>query len=160
MLQAAYLLIAFRARVLAEPLSLARRLVHGGFLEEKRQHEVQAMIKDDVCAMLKDLANLPSQIADPNWVQKIDSDLRAQVDDDEGEDAGGGFVAHPSGLRRQAEQAQERRRKKTETCASSARKGAPARTLRDDGARYPSFVSVFSGGISTMIGPIPAIEPI
>jgi hypothetical protein len=115
MLQAAYLLTAFRARVLAEPLSLARRLVHGGFLEEKRQHEAQAMIKDDVCAMLKDLANLPSQIADPNLVQKIDSDLRAQVEGDDGEDTGGGFVEHPSVLRRQAEQAERRREKKTET---------------------------------------------
>jgi hypothetical protein len=90
-------------------------LVHGGFLEEKRQHEAQAMIKDDVCAMLKDLANLPSQIADPNLVQKIDSDLRAQVEGDDGEDTGGGFVEHPSVLRRQAEQAERRREKKTET---------------------------------------------
>ena len=84
--------------MLAEPLSLARRLVHGGFLEEKRQHEVQAIIKDDVCAMLKDLANLPSQIADPNWVQKIDPDLRAQAEGEDGEDAGG-LVEHPSAIK-------------------------------------------------------------
>jgi hypothetical protein len=115
MMQAAYLLSAFRQRVMAEPSSLARRLVDGGFLEEKRRCEVQEMVKNDVYAMLKDLAHLPSQIADPNWIEKIDSDLRAQVDDDEGEDTGGGFVEHPSGLRRQAEQAERRREKKTET---------------------------------------------
>jgi hypothetical protein len=116
MLQAAYLLTAFRARVLAEPSSLARRLVDGGFLEEKRRCEVQAMIKDDVCAMLKELANLPGRIADPDWLLKIDPDLRSQVEGDAGEgDAGGGFVAHPSELRRQAEQAEHRRQKKTET---------------------------------------------
>jgi hypothetical protein len=74
------------------------------------------MIKNDLWGMLEELANLPGQIGDPDWVQKIDPDLRSQVEDDDSEDAGGGgFVAHPSGLRRQAEQAEKRRAKKTET---------------------------------------------
>ena len=116
MLQAAYLLTAFRARVLAEPSSLARRLVDGGFVAEQRRTEVQEMIKHDLYGMLRDLANLPSQIADPNWIQKIDSDLRAQVEVDDGEaGGGGGFVEDPSKLRRRTEQAEQRREKKTET---------------------------------------------
>jgi hypothetical protein len=45
MLQAAYLLTAFRSRVLAEPSSLARRLVDGGFVAEQRRTEVQEMIE-------------------------------------------------------------------------------------------------------------------
>ena len=114
-LQKAYLLTAFRARVLAEPSSLARRLVDGGFVAEERRSEVQEMIKHDLDGMLRDLANLPSQIADPNWIQKIDSDLRVQVEDDDGEDAGGGFVEDPSKLRRRTEQAEQRREKKTAT---------------------------------------------
>ena len=114
-LQAAYLLTALRSRVMAEPSSLARRLVDGRFVEEQRRAEVQEMIKHDLFAMLKDLASLPSQIADPNWVEKIDGDLRDQVQDDDGEAAGGGFVEDPSKLRRQTEQAERRREKKTES---------------------------------------------
>jgi hypothetical protein len=82
------------------------------------------MIKDDVRAMLEDPANLPNQIVDANWVQKIDPDLRSQVGRDDGEDTEGGFVEHPSGLRRRAEQAERRREKKTEAM----------RKLREEGA--------------------------
>jgi hypothetical protein len=74
------------------------------------------MIKHDLFAMLRDLANLPSQISDPNWTERIDSDLRDQVeDDDDGKAGGGGFVEDPSKVRRQAEQAEQRREKKTES---------------------------------------------
>ena len=69
-LQAAYVLTSLRARVLTEPSSLARRLVDGGFVAEERRTEVQEMVKHDLYGMLKDLANLPSQISDPcvrNW---------------------------------------------------------------------------------------------
>jgi hypothetical protein len=59
MLQADYLLSAFRQPVMAEPASLARRLVDKGFVEQKRRIEAQAMIRDDLYAMLKALANLP-----------------------------------------------------------------------------------------------------
>ena len=82
LLQVSYLLTVFRQRVLTEPSSLARRLVDGGFVAEQRRTEVQEMIKHDLCRMLKDLAHLPSQIADPNWIKKIDSDLREQVEGD------------------------------------------------------------------------------
>jgi hypothetical protein len=115
MLQAAYLLTALRARIMAEPSNLARRLVAGGFVAEERRTEVQEMIKHDLYGMLKDLANLPSQISDPNWVQKIDGDLRSQVVDDDEEDSAGGFVEDPSKLRHRTEQAERRREKKTET---------------------------------------------
>jgi hypothetical protein len=115
MLQAAYLLTAFRQRVMVEPSNLARRLVEGRFVEEERRTEVQEMIKNDLYAMLKDLADLPSQIADPNWIKKIDPDLRDQVEEDDESDAAGGFAEDPSRLRRRAEQAERRRQKKTET---------------------------------------------
>jgi hypothetical protein len=114
-LQAAYLLTALRSRVLAEPSSLARRLVDGGFVAEERRTEVQEMVKHDLYGMLRDLANLPSQISDPNWVEKIDGDLRSQVGDDDEEDSAGGFVEDPSKARRRSEQAERRREKKTET---------------------------------------------
>jgi hypothetical protein len=114
-LQAAYLLTALRSRVLAEPSSLARRLVDGGFVVEERRTEVQEMIKHDLYGMLRDLASLPSQITDPNWQAQIDSDLRDQVeDDDHEEDSAGRFVEDPSTVRRRTEQAERRRRQKTE----------------------------------------------
>ena len=123
-LQAAYLLTAFRQRVMVEPSNLARRLVDGRFVEEQRRAEVQEMVQHDLYAMLKDLANLPSQIADPNWVEKIDGDLRAQVqDDDEESDAAGGFVEDPSKVRRRTEQAERRREQKTATMRELREKG-------------------------------------
>jgi hypothetical protein len=74
------------------------------------------MVKNDLYGMLRDLPNLPVQIADANWIKKIDSDLRDQVEDgDDGEASGGGFVEDPSKLRRRSEQAERRREKKTET---------------------------------------------
>jgi hypothetical protein len=116
LLQCSYLLTALRSRVLAEPSNLARRLVDGGFVAEERRTEVQEIIKHNLYAMLKDLANLPSQISDPNWVQKIDSDLRDQGEDDDDEkDSAGGFVEDPSKVRRQAEQAERRREQKSQT---------------------------------------------
>jgi hypothetical protein len=123
-MQAGYLLSSFRQHVMAEPSRLAQRLVHGGFVEEGRRVEVQEMIRNDLWGMLEELANLPEQIGDPDRVQKIDPDLRSQVEDDDSEDAGGGgFFAHPSGLRRQAERAEKRRAKKTETMRRLRREG-------------------------------------
>jgi hypothetical protein len=63
MLQVAYRLTSFRARV-PEPSSLARRLVDGGF-EEKRRCEVQEMVKNDFCAMLKVLPVCPGELPIP-----------------------------------------------------------------------------------------------
>jgi Mut7-C RNAse domain len=52
-MQAGYLLSAFRLRVLQEPSSLARKLVQSGVIEQKLRLEVEMMIKDDFCAMLE-----------------------------------------------------------------------------------------------------------
>lgn len=81
-LQVGYMLTCFRQRVLAEPATLASRLVTGGFLEETRQHDAQEMIKNDLCAMLEELSDLPFRISDPDWIQKIDADLRVQGDEE------------------------------------------------------------------------------
>ena len=45
-------------------------------------------------------------------------------DGDDGEAAGGGFVEDPSKLRRQTEQAERRREKKTESIAQTPRGGS------------------------------------
>jgi hypothetical protein len=76
-LQAAYLLTAFRQRVLSEPRVLISRLLRERLLEEKHQHAVQELITSDLCAMLNDLSQLPSQVVDEN---NIDEDLAAQVE--------------------------------------------------------------------------------
>jgi hypothetical protein len=47
--QASYLLIVMRQKMLAEPVTLARRLVQEGYLEEKHQHEGRELIKADLC---------------------------------------------------------------------------------------------------------------
>jgi hypothetical protein len=105
----AYMLTVFRSRVVAEPVTLAARLVTGGFFEETRRHEAAEMIKADLCAMLEELADLPFRISDPNWIEKIDADLRVEGDGETGR------VTDPSEIRRKDEQSRRRRRKKTET---------------------------------------------
>jgi hypothetical protein len=110
----AYMLTCFRQRVLAEPVTLPGRLVAGGFLEETRQHDAAEMVKADLCAMLEELADLPYRISDPDWVAKIDPDLRPKVEGD-GESGSSGRVTDPSEVKREAAKARCRRRKKTET---------------------------------------------
>jgi len=69
------------------------------------------MIKDGLCAMLSELSELPGRIADPEWFEKIDPDLRSQVEGD-GETE---RVTDPSEIRRKDEQSKRRRQNKTET---------------------------------------------
>jgi hypothetical protein len=76
-LQAAYLLTAFRQRVLSEPGVLISRLLRERLLEEKHQHAAQELIQSDLDEMLNDLSQLPSQVVDEN---NIDEDLAAQVE--------------------------------------------------------------------------------
>jgi hypothetical protein len=102
-MQVGYLLTCFRQHVLAEPAILAVRLITGGLVEEK-QHEARELIKSSLSAMLEELSDLPSRISDPDWIQKIDADLRVEGDGESGR------VDDPSGLRRKAEQAKRRRR--------------------------------------------------
>ena len=109
-LQAGYLLTCFRQRVLAEPAALARRLAAGGFLEEKHEHEAQEMVKGDLCAMLEELSELPSRISDPDWMEKIDADLRAEGEGESGHS--GRVVTDPSQIRHKTEQSRRRLEKK------------------------------------------------
>ena len=108
-MQVAYLLTCHRQQVLAEPAILARQLVAGGFLEEKHEHEARELVKSSLSAMLEELSDLPRRVADPAWAEKIDPDLRSQVEGD-GETE---RVTDPSGIRRKNEQAKRRREQKT-----------------------------------------------
>jgi hypothetical protein len=110
-LQAAFLLGNFRSRVLAEPQSLARRLLQQGLIEQKTEHLVQQAIKEAFHGMLRELSELPSKVmnsGDSDWASKIDDDLKAQVDQAD-------VRIDPSKARAQAEQAKIRRQKKTQT---------------------------------------------
>ena len=77
--QGAYLLTVFRQNVLAAPADVARRLCAAGLVAPEREHEAQQMIKADFCALLAELAELPRNVVDPNWIAQIDPDFRAQV---------------------------------------------------------------------------------
>ena len=82
-LQAGFLLAAFKTRVLQEPASLSRRLVQTSVIEQKRRLEVEMMIRDDLCAMLDELADLPLKVTAPDFVDETKIDLRPQVESDE-----------------------------------------------------------------------------
>ena len=79
-LQAAYLLTSFRHRTLVAPVNIARRLAARGLVDPANEHSTAETIKEDVYALLSDLADLPGQVTDPDWLQKIDGDLREQVE--------------------------------------------------------------------------------
>jgi hypothetical protein len=83
--QAAYLLTAFRQRVLAEPVEVARRLVAAGLVGPEREHAAVQVLREAACAQLAELAELPRKVIDPDWIAKIDPDFRAQVDGGGGE---------------------------------------------------------------------------
>jgi hypothetical protein len=75
MLQAAYLLTGMRQRVLSFPHALPRRLVG------KNEHEIGQILREECHALLRDLATWPERMTDPDWIEKIDPDLRGQVGD-------------------------------------------------------------------------------
>jgi hypothetical protein len=76
-LQAAYLLTAFRGRVLSEPGVLTGRLLRERLIEAKDQHAVRELVTSDLFEMLENLAKLPSQVVDQN---NIDEDLAGQLE--------------------------------------------------------------------------------
>jgi hypothetical protein len=51
-----------------------------GLVDPANEHSTAEVIKEDVCALLADLADLPGQVTDRDWLQKIDGDLREQVE--------------------------------------------------------------------------------
>jgi hypothetical protein len=88
-----------KQKILGIPQTYSSRLV-----EITDQKEMAAKLKKMALSVLEELRNLPQRVADPNWLQEFDPDLRAQVEGDDGENTGGGFVEDPSGLRRRAEE--------------------------------------------------------
>ena len=65
-----FLLTCFRQRLLTFHYSLPPRL------EGKSAHEMGEILRAEVHVLLTNLAQLPSQLADPNWESRIDEDLR------------------------------------------------------------------------------------
>jgi hypothetical protein len=104
--QLGYLLTAFRQRTLAAPVNIAGRLAALGLVDAAKEHSTAEAIKEDVYALLEDLADLPDQVTDPDWLQKIDGDLLEQV---EGTPERGQTPVQAKGA---AEQAKIRREKK------------------------------------------------
>jgi hypothetical protein len=118
-LEAAFLVTALRQRMQAEPAPLARRLVAGGFLEEKHLHAVGEMIKATLLAMLVEFAELPGKLGDPNWQDQIDADLRARVDG-----AGARETDTPSRAKAQAAKAEIRAARRLEQQRQRRAEGA------------------------------------
>jgi phage terminase Nu1 subunit (DNA packaging protein) len=64
--QAAFLLISLRQRVLAVPDRLARRFVNIADAKEAR-----TILREEMIQLLQELAGLPSQITNPNWLDEL-----------------------------------------------------------------------------------------
>ena len=122
-LQVAFLLTSFRQKVLAAPTIMTRRLTAQGLIEQKNEHQVARVLREDLWGMLSELACLPKEVmavGDPNWMAKIDGDLLEQVDGD----APGRIT--PGQAKTQAAKAKLRREKKTETMRKLRAQGRTA----------------------------------
>ena len=64
--QAAYLLLSLRQRCLAVPERLARQL-----LEIKEERKIREILRAAMVALLQELASLPSQVTNPNWLDEL-----------------------------------------------------------------------------------------
>ena len=65
--QAAYLLVSLRQTILGVPDQLCSRIVN---LSDPAQ--ARRILRKSMRSLLNELQDLPSQIADPNWLQKIE----------------------------------------------------------------------------------------
>ncbi len=65
--QAAYLLVSLRQKILGVPDQLCRRIVN---LSDPAQ--ARRILRKSMLSLLNELQDLPSQIADPNWLQTIE----------------------------------------------------------------------------------------
>ena len=79
-LECAFLLSAFRQSLLTAPAAMAREMAAAGVCAPGQEHALERGLFEKFSNLLRELANLPARLADPNWCTKIDSDLRAQVD--------------------------------------------------------------------------------
>ena len=73
--QTGYLLTCFRRRTLLAPTAIARKLATLELVDPAKEHAVAEAIREDIYALLNDLASLPDQVIDADWLQKIDDDL-------------------------------------------------------------------------------------
>ncbi len=64
--QAAFLLLSLRQRILAVPDRLARQLVN---IDEV--NKVRGILKDAMLALLTELADLPSKVTNPRWLDEV-----------------------------------------------------------------------------------------
>jgi hypothetical protein len=78
---------------------------------EKRKNTLSQMpSRKDIHILLTELSNLPGQVTDQDWSEKIDPEFRTQVDD------GAGFPRMtPEEAKFQAAKAEARRKRKIET---------------------------------------------
>lgn len=67
--QAAYLLTALRQKLLAIPTSCARRLLHKDDVTE-----VVSILKEQIHQALRECADLPQRVTDPNWLATLDEE--------------------------------------------------------------------------------------
>lgn len=90
---------------------MARRLANLALVDPAKEHAVSEAIKEDIHILLTELSNLPGQVTDPNWFEKIDPDLLKQVDGGESQEP----RMTPVEARAAIQKAKTRRRRKAET---------------------------------------------
>jgi hypothetical protein len=110
--QLAYLLVIFRQKTLLAPVSIARRLVSLSLVEPAKEHSVSEAIREDVHALLHELADLPQRVTDEHWLETL-----------EPEQAAGEHRQTPEQVKMAQARTTRRRERKTQTMRDLRAKG-------------------------------------
>jgi hypothetical protein len=98
-LRLGFLLTGMRQRLMSFSYSLAPRLAG------RTEHEISRLLDEEVRLALRDIATWPSRMADPDWSENIDEDLRPppeNVGNGDGVDGGAARQERKNSRRRAA----------------------------------------------------------
>jgi hypothetical protein len=74
LLQASYLLVAMRERLLRLPAMCFRRLSSSNGLKNEDLHKIRGILEAEVRACLEELADLPNKVVDPHYLDSLDDE--------------------------------------------------------------------------------------
>jgi hypothetical protein len=106
--QLAYLFVCFRRRVLLSPAAIARGLASLDLLQAGKEHATQDLIREEMYAMLSELADLPMKVTNENWLEELAADSKGDGESPQVQMA-------PGEAKVTAQKAEARRKRKIET---------------------------------------------
>jgi hypothetical protein len=100
--------VCFRRRVLLSPAAIARGLASLDLLQAGKEHATQDLIREEMYAMLSELADLPMKVTNENWLEELAADSKGDGESPQVQMA-------PGEAKVTAQKAEARRKRKIET---------------------------------------------